>query len=151
MSNWTTISVADLNDTKVAAMVDALRSSALADGQSDPSARIIQEVVSRIRAEIKGCYKNKLDIDTAKIPNSLKDLACRMIIRLLKNRLELALTEDERSDKRSDERFLERISRCEVPISTPDQPTDSGEVQPPPTPVILKRNRSYTGLAEDGV
>jgi phage gp36-like protein len=151
MSNWTTITSDDLNDTKVAAMVNALRTSALASGQTDPSPRIIQEVVSRIRAEIKGCYKNKLDEDQAKIPNSLKDLACRMVLRLLKNRLELPLTDDEKDDRRSDEKFLERIARCEVPITTPDNPTDSGEVQPPPVPYILKRTRRYTATQEDGV
>lgn len=122
MNNWTPITIADLEDHKVAALVNALRNAARAQNQADPVPAIIQSVVDRIRAEVAGCDRNRLDADTAKIPKSLKVLACQMILAAAKNRLEIALTDDERTQQRSNERYLERIASCDVPVDMPDNP-----------------------------
>jgi hypothetical protein len=58
MPRWVTITTDDLNDTKVAALVDALRTAALAVGQDDPVDEIIADVISRIRAEVASCSQN---------------------------------------------------------------------------------------------
>jgi phage gp36-like protein len=129
MPRWTAITIDDLNDTKLAALVDALRTAALAGGQDDPSDEIIRNVVARIRAEISGCKTNVLDIDPTKIPNDLKSLACRMIIREMQSRLQEPLNEDERQEKRDDLEYLRRIAKCEVPVAVPDDPETTPEVQ----------------------
>jgi hypothetical protein len=128
MANWVAISIDNLNNAKIAALVDALRTSALEVGQTERSAEIIEGVVNRIRAEVKGCATNQLDSDETKIPKDLKDLAVRMILRALKSAVEEPLMEDERADRDADERYLIRVSKCEVPIATPDDPI-AGEVQ----------------------
>jgi hypothetical protein len=119
--NWIPITTTDLNDAKVAALVDALRTAALGDGQDDPSPEVIASVVSRIRVEVS--RKNRTDADETRIPKSLKSLAVRMILAALKNRLEMPLTEDERRQEDRDERYLLRIAKGEVPVETPETPT----------------------------
>lgn len=120
--SWTPILPADLEDAKVAALVTALRSAALGENQTDPAERIIAGVVVRIRTEVAGCPQNRLDADESKIPGSLKDLALRMVVRQMMSRLKKALSEDERTEQANDLKYLERISKCGVPIETPDNP-----------------------------
>lgn len=122
MPNWIPITIDNLYDTEVAALVDACRSAALATGQTDPAPRDIQSCIDRIRAECAGCRTNNVDADLTTIPKSLLDLACRMIVRKLKGRLKIALDDDERKQWTSDESYLVRISHCEVPIDLPDNP-----------------------------
>lgn len=120
MPNWVTITTDDLEDTKVAPLVEALRTAALGASQDDPVEEMIATVVARIRAEVAGCSRNLVDSDTTKIPADLKRLACRMVVFEMMGRLQLPLNEDERDERRQDVRYLERISRCEVPVATPD-------------------------------
>jgi hypothetical protein len=129
MSNWTTITEPDLKDAKLADLVEAYKTAALGDGQADPIPNVIANVVARIRAEIKGCAKNILDLDTGKIPTDLKSLAARMVCRELQSRLRLPLKDDERDERRSDERYLERIAKCEVPVAVPDNPETTATTQ----------------------
>lgn len=128
MSNWIALTSEDLDDTKVAALMNALRSSALGATQDDPWEEIIATVVARIRAEVGQCERNTVDSDSAKIPASLKRLACRMAIFEMMGRLQMALSDDERDERRSDERLLVRISKCELAVEQPDTAT-APEVQ----------------------
>lgn len=129
MSRWVAITVDDLKAAKVAALVDACRTAALGGGQVDPMAEVISNVVYRIRAEIKGCRRNTLDADETHIPRDLRSLACRMVMRELQSRLQYALGDDEKEEQRNDLRYLERISKCEVPVALPDTALASEEVQ----------------------
>lgn len=122
MSNWIPITPDNLSDYKVDALVQALRTAALGAGQDDPSPAIIQSVIDRIRAECAGRRTNAVDANLSTIPKSLYPLAIRMAIRALKDRLEIALTDDERKQWSSDDTYLARIARCEVPIDLPDNP-----------------------------
>jgi phage gp36-like protein len=126
--NWLAITTDDLNDTKVAALVTALRSSALGSGQDDPVEEMIATVTARIRAEVGACPRNQVDSDTTKIPASLKRLGCRMVAFEMMGRLQIELNEDERDERRSDIRLLERIAKCELAIEIPDTPVPA-EVQ----------------------
>jgi hypothetical protein len=129
MSRWVAITAEDLNDTKVAALMDALRTAALGSGQSDPSDQIILDVTSRIRAEVASCSQNVLDIDETKIPRDLKRLACRMVVREMQSRLQESLNADERTEQENDLRYLERIAKCELKVAEPDDPQTDSEVQ----------------------
>jgi len=151
MSNWPSITIDDLNDAKVAALVDALRTAALAEGQTDPSPRIIQSVVSRIRAEVKGCAKNLLDADITTIPNDLKDIAVRMILRKMKGRLEIPLTEDEVREMKDDVRYLERVSACAVPVDQPDNPVEGETQAVSGTPMIQQKHRRFSHRRQEGL
>lgn len=152
MPSWTTVTTSDLNDTKVAALVSALRTAALAQGQSDPSTNIIADVVTTIRNNIKSCAANELDITTTKIPPSLKRLACRMIVREMQSRLRIALNDDERNERSADERTLERIARCELKVDETDTPETTATVQAGSnTPRINEPSRTFSRTAQDGI
>lgn len=148
---WIAITIADLKDAKVAALVEACQTAALGSGQTDPTATIIQDVVTRIRAEVAGCRANSLDVDTTKIPADLKSLACRMIIRQCQSRLQIALNDDEREEQRNDIRYLERIAACDVPVSSTDDPA-TDEVQAGSTsPKVDAPTLIFSTALQDGL
>ena len=152
MPNWIEITVDNLNNAKVAALVDALRTSALADGQTDRAPEIIQNVVNRIRIEVQACKANTVDSDTSKIPAELLALAVRLVLWDLKNSLEIEVTEAERIDHANDETFLKRIAACEVPISTPENPIAATPVQSANnSPRFGPRTRKFTSTTQDGI
>jgi len=140
MQNWIPITVDNLYDTKVAALVDACRTAALAQGQTDPTSRDIQSCIDRIRAEVSGCRTNQVDSDLTTIPKSLLDLACRMIIRKMKGRLEIELTTQEMREWDSDESYLKRIQLGAVPVDQPDAPVVA-PVEPRSNIQIASKNK----------
>ncbi len=117
---WIPVSLADLEDTKVAKLVTALRTKALGAGQTDPSPRIIESVVTDVRRKIASCASNRVDTDGATIPASLLPLTTDLIIFRLKNRLEIELTQDERDNLRSHTETLNRIAACTDVVESPD-------------------------------
>ena len=149
--SWTTITITDLKDAKVAAVVEACQTAALGTGQTDPTPNIIANVTARIRAEIKGCAQNTLETGTTTIPADLKSLACRMIVREMQSRIGRSLTEDEREEQRNDLRYLERIAKCEVPVEAPAVPV-AGETQATSqSPSITARTHYFDRASQDGI
>jgi hypothetical protein len=120
MANWVTVSEDDLNDTKVAKLVTALRTKALAAGQTDPSERVIASVVTDIRRKIASCRNNQVDADLTTIPASLVPLATDMILARLKGRLELELTKFEEDQLSTHRETLNRIAACTDVVEQPD-------------------------------
>lgn len=120
MPAWITITLADLNDARVAELVDALRKEELGAGQTDPMPRRIQTVVDEIRRCIAFCPSTPLDANTATIPAGLKDQAVEKIVRGLKGRLLLPLTDDEKDAEKLYQRRLEQLTRGEWPVDKPD-------------------------------
>jgi len=152
MANWTAITVSNLNNAKVSALVDALRTAALGAGQTDRSTEIIEGVVKAIRLEVQACKTNLVDADTTKIPTELRPIAVRMVLWELKNALEMSVTNQEEIDHGNDIKFLRRIAICEVPISTPDDPQETPTVQPAAgTPRITERARKFTRNDQEGI
>jgi hypothetical protein len=95
---------------------------------------------------------NVLDADPTKVPNSLKGLAVRMIIRGLKARIELPLTDDERAEQKEDASYLNRIGDLKLRFETPDNPAGAAEMQSvTPSPGIPPRRREFTEWSEDGL
>ena len=127
--SWITITLSDLNDARVAELIDALRKEELGAGQTDPMSRRIQTVVDEIRRCIGNCTSTPLDADTTKIPPGLKDLAVEKIVRGLKGRLLLSLTDDEKDAEKLYQRRLEQLTRCEWPVDKPDTPITENPVQ----------------------
>lgn len=126
--NWIQITVEDLEDSKVAALLTALRTAALADGQSDPTPRLTQAVVDRIRRKIASCQNNQLDSDPTTIPKGLKTMAVDLIIAELKGRLEEELTSAEKTAIERHATDLNRIAECKDVVEQPDDAVEA-EVQ----------------------
>ncbi len=128
MSNWTTIVLQDLYDAKAASIIDLARTLALETGQTDdPSVAAISAAVSRIRSAIS--TGNDLDVNAAKIPNSLKELGVRMAIRFLKGRVEMELTKQDIDDQRDDLSWLNRMTDAKLVFEQPDNAGGRAEMQ----------------------
>lgn len=126
---WITLTLADLNDARVAELVAALRQEELGAGQTDPMPRRIQTVVDEIRRCIGFCPSTPLDANTAALPPGLKDLAVEKIVRGLKGRLLMPLTDDEKEAEKLYQRRLEQLTRCEWPVDKPDTLIAASPVQ----------------------
>lgn len=118
--SWIAITTDTLNEAKVAALVTACDSAALADGQPGRAAGLIQGVVNEIRNAVATCPNNQVDSDATKIPASQRDLAVDLILARLKNSLEIALTEDERNTITERRRQLRDIAKCDLIVDQPD-------------------------------
>lgn len=149
--SWTTITAADLNDTKMAPLMSALRTAALAEGQGDPVDALKVTCIDRVRRMISACRTNQVDADSAKIPQSLKALTCRMIVREAKSRLEIELTTSETEQWRVDEKELLAISRCELPIETSDNAAAPPVQNTQPGPTIKARKKQFGRDQQSGV
>ncbi len=152
MPAWLQITLADLNDARVAELIEALRQEELGAGQSDPMPRRIQTVVDEIRRCIGFCASTPLDADTAAIPAGLKDLAVEKIVRGLKGRLLLPLTDDEKEAEKLYQKRLEMLTRCEWPVDKPDTPIATPPVSPAViAPRITAPDRQFSRTASEGI
>jgi hypothetical protein len=125
MSNWIPITLANIYDAKVAALVDACDTAALGNGQANRSAGLIAGVVREIRDAVASCSLNRLDQNASAIPSGLKDLAVRRIIWALKGALELDVTDAEKIDFSADTTALKEIRDGTRKIEQPDNPLPS--------------------------
>lgn len=130
MPAWITLTLADLNDARVAELVEAVRREELAPGQTDPLARRIQIVVNEIRHCIAYDGGTPLETDPATIPSGLKELAVEKIFRGLKLRLLLPFTDAEKEGERLYQKRLEQLTRGEWPVDQPAVPLLTPTVQP---------------------
>jgi len=125
MSNWTSITIDDLKATGHGAIIDSAQTTAI--GATDPIPEALMDAVSRVRGAIS--VGNQLDRDTFKIPRSLKALAVRIALFALMERIQFALTDDQRDTKRNDQSYLNRIIDEKIRFEQPDTPAGSAEMQ----------------------
>ena len=120
MSNWISISLSTLQEAKVAALVNACDGAALANGQANRAAGIIQGVVDHVRRKVASHQRNQLDSDVTRIPKGLRDCAVDLIIARLKTALEIDLSQDERDNIARRERDLNRVANGDDVVDQPD-------------------------------
>ena len=134
MSNWITITKADLYNTKVSALIDAANTVLLGAGQTDRTTGLIADVTMEIRRRVSRA--NVLDRDTTKIPAGLKPLAIDLICCRLKVALEMDLTKDEASALTRRETELDRIADGKDMVDAPDNPIPATMTQDIPLPAF---------------
>jgi hypothetical protein len=150
---WIVIAASDLDDYLVGAQAEAIRTAALGVGQSDRFARVMPDVAARIRNEIQACSGNLVSATPNAIPPELKTIACQLIIEAMQAALPgLELTENQGNLIRDGRRYLERIAKCEIAVSEPDDPLEPTEVQRnSPMTVVTSSTRHFTRSAQDGL
>ena len=143
MSRWTNITIANLNNAKIAALVTSLRTAALGEGQDERSAEIIQGTVDRVRRKIASNVRNRLDADVTTIPQGLKDDVIKLIIADLKNALEEDLTPAEINELARINADLNRIAAGTDVVEQPDDAIDAPVEAAASTPSIghVRRHR----------
>ena len=147
---WISLSTEDVKPSLAGAELDALQTAALADGQADPVAAIITEVVNEIRGYIAACKANSLE-EGIKIPEKLKSAAIAMIRYRSASRLPVRsfLTEARIEENKRAIRLLEQVARCEFAVEEPETPED--EVISSGTPSICAAEKKFSRRNQDGI
>lgn len=144
MAAWINIVVTDLNDYLVGAQVSALRTAALASGQSDPFENVMHDRTNYVRARIS--KRISISATAYSVPPELKTCACLLIIEAMQGRLNLKLTDDQRSAIARAYKDLDIAATIDLPVSTPDDPVDPVvQAGGSNAVVVAKRERPLTG------
>ncbi len=151
MSNWIIITLADLNERKVAELIDALRQEALGAGQTDPMLGLIPDVTGQLRAAIAFSGKYELDATVTTVPASLRELAVKKITREMKGRLNLPLSDDEIADAKIWESRLKALIDYAWPVDPPDTALATPATQTvAPSPRIKPKCRAFSRANQEG-
>lgn len=148
MSNWITITKADIYNSKAATLVDQINQNLLGNGQTDRLTGIIADVTLEIRRRVAKC--NQLDADATRIPGGLKPLAVDLIFCRLKIAVEMELNEDERRTLARRETELDRVAAGDDVVDPPDNPIAANFNQPQPKPSFGTSHREFTRWSQDG-
>lgn len=129
MPVWVTIAATDLDDYAVGAKVNALRTAALASGQTDPFLRVMPDVVATVRNMIASNPANVLSATADSVPPETKTHVCWLVIEALQTRLMgLKLTEEERRMIDRAWQYFRDVAKGDITVSTPGDP-QAAEVQ----------------------
>ena len=118
--NWITITENDLLCALNKNQLDLLKAEALQRNDSSICAKVIELVVSRIRAEIAASGINMLDKNYAKIPPELKECALKLAIESLQTRIdcfEISTPQQRAADNARE--ILARVASGKLPVSRP--------------------------------
>jgi hypothetical protein len=156
MSNWTSISSADVYDYLAAEQAAALQSEALGTGQSDPLPRLIADVVSRVRAEVRAHGSNVVDAATGTVPPELRGAAMALIVEAAQARLpSLDMTADQIRLANAARALLKRVADGDVAVAagsvtttTTPETTDASAVK---FVLVKSRNNPVTGASLAGL
>lgn len=119
--SWISLSETNIASYQAGGFVEAYKSAALADGQTNPLPSTIAAVVKKIRLAIaNGGYA--LDADESKIPSELENDAVVMVVGVCKPRIAEELTDTERSALSAANALLMRIADGKFAPSLPDNP-----------------------------
>lgn len=155
MSNWIQITDGDLDDAKVAELIDALRQEALREEppQGDPVPNIIAFVVDEIRNCIRMCNNTPVDVDPLKISKNLKEMAVAKIVRVAQGRLQMPFSDEQKEEERLYQKRLVMLTKCEWPVKKPEDPEVTTEVNRPnpSAEVVSGRGRKITDDSLDGL
>lgn len=118
MSNWISLSTQDVYDYLAAEQVDALRSEAIGDAQSDPVLAVIADTTCRVRGEVAAHQGNVLDANTATLPPELRGAALALVVEAAQSRIpSLTLTSDQIRLANAARALLKRVSAGTFAIS----------------------------------
>lgn len=150
---WQPITLEDLKIYLVQSQLDQLMHYACMPGGPDFLPMIIENMISRVRAEIHGKVKNDLDDEPYTVPIEAKACTIHLIIGALQSRVPgLNLSEDQKDDIRFSREFIKRIGRGEVKISKPNCYFSSARGDPdswffaknPPVNIFSKRAHRFS-------
>lgn len=146
---WTTFSEADLDRYINAVQGGLIRTLVLADGQEDPFAESLKDVVAMIRAAIASSPRDyTLDADPATIPADLKWVAGFLVVPALQARIpDLALSDDQRENVRRADSYLRQIASGAIKID-PEQQAEKGGAA---VEIASKSKRKFTRESLSGL
>ena len=144
---WITLQSTDLNDYLVGAQATAIRTAALASGQSDTWTNVMTDVVNEIRSAIRGgCVKNLSPILVSAtpltVPPDLKRTALVMIRHALQGRIpQLKLTDGQNKEMDNAMRLIERIQTGVATVTAPPDPLTPDDQQRGAPSMVIHADR----------
>ncbi len=144
--SWISITESDVQSKLAGAELAALKTAALASGQTNPLTEIIEQVVDEVRGYIGGNRANTLGA-AGTIPQKLLSAALAMIRYRLATRLPVKsmITEDRKAEYDGAIRLLEQVAAGKFSIEDPVSGERSGvSIEQASTPT---RNATRTKLA----
>jgi hypothetical protein len=148
--NWIVPTKSDLDTYLVGAQAMAVRTAALAPGQSDTFAAVMQDRCNYVRNRIS--RRIQISATAYAIPPELKTTTLWLIIEALQGRLPtLALSEDQRRMIDRAYRDLEIAGTDDLPVSTPDDPTSPSVQASGGIEVVREPTRRLTRESLDGL
>lgn len=152
---WVTVDATDLDTYLTGLKTDALRTAALAEGQTDPFPEAMADVVNRMRNKIKSRLNNRVSATANSIPPELKTAACWLILEVMNARVGLsrsiALTEDQKALIKKYEKDLEDVVSGDFVISLPPDPEGSDIQTGGNARVITSSTRRVTQRTMNGL
>lgn len=146
---WISITEADVQSRLAGAELAALKTAALADGQTSPLTEVCEHVVDEIRGYVAACARNTLG-EGATIPQKLLSAALAMIRFRLATRLpRFPLDENRRRENDQALHLLEQVAACRFAVEEPETAED--EVLSSPSPAINERTRIFGSSDQDGI
>jgi len=146
--SWITITESNVQTKLAGAELTALKSFALASGQTSPLTEIIEQVVDEIRGYVAACARNTLGV-AGTIPAKLLSAALAMIRYRLATRLPIKslLTDDRVKENEAAIRLLEQVAACKFAIEDPVSGDRSGvSVEQVSTPTRIATREKLAGL-----
>lgn len=127
---WVAVTVADLQNAQAGALVSAFQGTALGSGQSDPTGPVIAQVSDEILGDIGFSGRYIMDASQGTvtpnvIPPNVKDLCVKRVVRIMRGRLEMALTSDQMQDERTYQSIRRDIREGRYPIDQTSNPSGS--------------------------
>lgn len=123
---WIELTETHLKEALSGPEVEAFRTAALADGQSDPVPGLIEAVVRQIRSRVAACKSNTmgagLTIPDETLNSAKAMLAWEMLTRLPGNDPSLYETREKR--KNDALKYLDSIAKCDAVIEQPATPSE---------------------------
>lgn len=152
MPTWVAIVADDLNDYSAGAKVSALRSKALAEGQTDPFARVMPDVAATARGYLARGGQNQLSLTANSVPPEAKTHLCWLIIEALQARLPgLALKDEEKRMIDRAWQYLRDVAKGDIAIATPDDPTTPDVQAGSAITVVNAPERRFTRHRLEGI
>ena len=132
---WIQITLADLQNARAGPLVLAFQSTALASGQTDPTAPIIADATEEVLGVMgySGRYTMDASYGTVSpnvIPPNLKRLVVEKICRIFKGRLNMALLPQEVDDERTYQIRLADLRVGRWPVDMTNNPGNNLSAQP---------------------
>jgi hypothetical protein len=130
---WVAVTVSDLQNAQAGALVLAFQTTALGQGQSDPTAQVLTDVSAELLGAVGFSGRYTMDASQGTfgagvpdlIPPNLKSLVVNKVVRIMRGRLEMVATAMQIEDEKTYQRTLDRIRLGQYPVDATNNPSGS--------------------------
>lgn len=127
---WIPITEADVQGQLLNVQLAALRTAALAPGQTDPLTSAIAKVTRTVRLAVESCPSYAVSSVENTIPPCLLAEACWLVIELVQTRVAvLRLTEDQVRQIEAARGLLMKVAGCKWAVEKPGSPLSPASAQ----------------------